>query len=733
MSHWHRPITSLVFAYTYCRISPYFTGKGGWQKRTLYRVVCNWKLNQHVVKVGPYRLPFPRHDGNLSEPFVNKSGSAPAPTELQSALQTGHVVQLLVILPFPPEDTLWQPGTDPDAVDSTRTSLAVGAGGRHVHPGRYRWRAFLTVVGNTGTRSVPAVRSQCLDTAHPLPEYDFVVVGAGSAGCAVAARLSENPAWRVLLLEAGGDPPPASDVPALTATLQRTEVDWSYLTEPDGRTCLSHVGGQCSWPCGKVLGSSSVINAMIYIRGSPQDYDSWAALGNNGWSYQDVLPFFRKLEDFDEEDLKRRPHTEVVHGRGGPIQAAKPAMLDPGHQVVEAAAKRLGYTIIEDFSAEPNLGFGQVHCTINNGSRWNAALGYLAPAKERNNIHVVKFGYVTKVLINTTTMTADGVQYLKNGKLMEIRATKEVILSAGTINTPYILMHSGIGPKEHLEDIGIMVVKDSKVGHNLQLHIPYTGLYYTRKPVQAKSTEEDVFEYLTNRTGPLSTTGMSSYLGFVQTDKMAHHIPGLPDILLYFLTAQKSLASVIANIFNYDREATEALKEMLDDEEALLVLPTLLAPRSRGRVRPMVPPAIEPGYFQDPRDLDNLLAGVEVAHQLGNTGPMHTAGYSVRDLPLGACAGQQPLTRDYWHCVAHHPLLTLHPVGTAKMGPASDSDTVVDSQLRVHGVRNLWVADASIMPLIVHSNTNVPSIMIGEKCAHMVTQHWRRQYNEAYV
>ncbi|XP_049813579.1 glucose dehydrogenase [FAD, quinone]-like [Schistocerca nitens] len=579
------------------------------------------------------------------------------------------------------------------------------------------------------------------DAARPLPEYDFVVVGAGSAGSAVAARLSEEPAWTVLLLEAGGDPPPTADVPLLFPALQKTEADWSYLTEPDGRSCLAHRDGRCTWPRGKTLGGSSVLNAMMYVRGSPQDYDGWASLGNDGWSYEEVLPFFKKLEAFDKEELERRPHVAAVHGRDGAIRVSKPARLDPAYDALDAAATELGFRIIEDYSAEPMVGFGQIHCSIKNGTRWNAALGYLAPAKERVNLHVLKSAYVTKILIRPDTQSAYGVQFVKDGKVQEARATKEVIVSAGAINTPHILMHSGIGPKSHLEEVGITVIRDLRVGYNLQDHLSYAGLYYTRKPSARKTLEESVFEYLMNRTGILSTTGLTSYTGFIQTRRALHGIPGFPevdpagypDIQLIFVSVDSSTASLLADIFNYKEEATLALKNLTASEDAVMVMTTLLAPRSRGRIRlrsaePLDPPLIETGYLADPRDLETLLDGVELSHRLGSTEAMRAAGYGVRDLPLRECGRRARGGRDYWSCAAPHLGATVyHPVGTAKMGPSSDAGAVVDARLRLHGVRGLRVADASVMPLIVRCNTNVPSIMIGEKCAHMVAEDWRQR------
>ncbi|XP_049961794.1 glucose dehydrogenase [FAD, quinone]-like [Schistocerca serialis cubense] len=576
------------------------------------------------------------------------------------------------------------------------------------------------------------------DTLSPLPEYDFVVVGAGSAGSAVAARLSENADWRVLLLEAGGDPPPTSDIPGLFPSLARTEVDWSYLTEVNNRVCQLQPGGRCACPRGKVLGGSSSINGMAYFRGSPQDYDSWAALGNRGWSYREVLPFFKKLETFDGKELQRRPQTAALHGCDGPIQVSKTQRLDPAVDALDSAAEELGYKLVEDFSTEPNIGFGQAYASIKNGSRWSTARGYLMPAKERADLHVVKFALVTKVLIESTKKIAYGVQFLKQGKMHEVRATKEIILSAGAVNTPHLLMHSGIGPKAHLEGIGIPVVADLKVGYNLQDHVTYVGMYFTRKPLLKMVPEEGIFQYLMNRTGPLSTTGITSYVGFIRTDAASREAPGIaeadrsnhPDIQLFFEMVPSGTGDRVAKIFNYEEEAMDPLVKLIARNDAIIPMTALVAPRSRGRIRlrsadPMQPPLIDSGYLEDPRDLENLLSGVSFAYRMGSTKAMRRAGFAVEDHPLEACSHRRRLTPDYWRCAAPYVVSpAFHPVGTAKMGPSGDVDAVVDARLRVHGVRNLRVADASVMPLIVRCNTNVPTIMIGEKCAHMVAQDW---------
>ncbi|XP_047116276.1 glucose dehydrogenase [FAD, quinone]-like [Schistocerca piceifrons] len=567
------------------------------------------------------------------------------------------------------------------------------------------------------------------ETGRPLPEYDFVVVGAGSAGSAVAARLSENPDWTLLLLEAGGDPPPTTDVPALFPALAKTEVDWSYLTEADGRSCLALADSRCAWPRGKALGGSSSTNAMVYIRGSPQDYDGWAVLGNRGWAYREVLPFFQKLEAFDEEELDTRPDADAVHGRHGPIRVTRPPRLDPAFDILDAAARELGFRIIRDFSAEPNVGFGQVHCSIWNGSRWNAALGYLGPAKVRPNLHVVKFAHVTKVLIEPENLHAYGVQFLKRGKLQEVRARKEVIVSAGVVNTPHILMHSGIGPRSHLEDFGIRVLKDLRVGYNLQDHLLYVGLYYTRKASRKKRPEQDTFEYLLKRTGALSNTGITSYIGFVQTGG-APHRASYPDIQMMYLSVDSSTGGLVGNFFNFGGEMLRGLENVTASEDAILVGTSLLAPRSRGRIRlrsadPTEAPAVESGYLSDARDLDTLVAGVAEARRLGWTAAMRAAGYRPAELRLRACAAHRPLSPAYWRCAAPRLAASAsHPAGSARMGPPGDAGAVVDPRLRVRGVRGLRVADASVMPLVVRANTNVASIMIGEKCAHMVAEDW---------
>jgi choline dehydrogenase-like flavoprotein len=567
-----------------------------------------------------------------------------------------------------------------------------------------------------------------------LDEYDFIVVGAGSAGSVVASRLSEVPEWKVLLLEAGGDPPPSSDIPKLFFALQGTDIDWKYKTEPKSGMCEGLKNGQCNWPRGKVLGGSSTINAMIYIRGMERDYDTWAKEGNYGWSYKEVLSYFKKSEDAKWTKSDNLSH----HARGGPLTVEQFESTDVDEKIL-GATRELGYQVLQDINAENRLGFTVVQGTLRNGSRCSSAKAFLSPAKHRKNFHVSKHSHVTRILIDPDSKKAHSVEFrTQTGEIRVVQFKKEVIISAGTINTPQILMLSGIGPHEHLNNIGIKpLIKDLKVGENLQDHLLFPGSILTKKKsslhqVSPSFYQDLLYEYLTRRTGLLSTHYGTTVTGFIKTKYSEDERPDIQFHFLALLANDNQGMMFLTNGLGFTEESIHSLLEHLREKDVIFLVPVLLRPKSLGRIllsstNPLEPPKIEPGYLSDPedRDMETLLEGIKFTTDLINTEAMKADNATRQKIYLKRCENLEFNSRNYWECVLRQVSTTLyHPVGSCKMGPGSDPDAVVDPELKVHGVKGIRVADASIMPRIVSGNTNAPCIMIGEKAADMVKKDW---------
>ena len=554
--------------------------------------------------------------------------------------------------------------------------------------------------------------------------YDYVIVGAGSAGAVLANRLSARRDLTVLLLEAGGDGNLLSEVPFLAGTSLGTDMDWHYTTEPDGRSCLSMKDGRCVFHRGRVAGGSSVVNGLIYTRGNREDFDAWARAGNEGWSYEDVLPYFKRSED--QLDPERRRDFEF-HGRGG----LQPVSASPYKSGLAAAflraARELGFTV-GDTNAENQFQFDRPSMIAKNGRRYSTAKAFLGPAKDRTNLRILLKAHVMKVMVNNYKR-AEGVIFKRHGKIRSVRARREVILCGGTIASPQLLMLSGIGPKKHLEHHGIRVVRNLPVGDGMQSHVGTCELVFTAEapvtinPLRLITRPSELLAYFSGKGVLASPNGFEGY-GFVRTGVSPE---AWPDVELIVLGAHVASDGgfLYRNVLNLRDAAYDKFAE-LQFREGFTLIPYLLHPKSRGRVRlrnsnPFSKPVIEANFFDDPRDVKAMIAGIKLALAMGETRAMKRLGARFFDKPNPFCKNFAAFSDPYWECVLRHFTYTIyHDTGTCKMGPASDPWAVVGPDLRVHGVEGLRVADSSVMPEIPSAHTHAACIMVGERAADLI-------------
>jgi choline dehydrogenase len=519
--------------------------------------------------------------------------------------------------------------------------------------------------------------------------YDYVIVGAGSAGCVLANRLSEDPSTRVLLIEAGGrDRSPNIKIPAAFPNQFHTKLDWDFATEPE-----PHADNRPLYiPRGKGLGGSSSMNAMLYVRGRPLDYDGWAAQGASGWAYADVLPYFKKSED------NVRGASEF-HGVGGPLRVAEQRSPRPMDRGFLEACAAVGIPWIADYNGPEQDGASMFQVTQRNGRRWSTADAFLRPVLGRPNLELRTKAMVLKVELDGGR--AVGVRLRRGSSGSEVvQADREVILSAGAIGSPQLLLVSGIGAADELEQVGVPVRHDLRgVGRNLQDH-PFVTLIWEvtdQRTLYGADKPGPMAEWLLRRSGPLSST-VAEVVAFVRTRG------GLPAADIQFHMGA-------AYFDDHGQEEYEG--------HCMVIAPVLVSPRARGQLwlrsaDPTDKPRIITNTLGPDDDVASLIAGMRLAREIANRSPLKET--IVKELKPGPEAiGDEDLADD----LRRRLMLIYHPVGTCRMSD-SDEDAVVDSQLRVHGVEGLRVADASIMPIIPGGNTNAPTIMIAEKAADLI-------------
>ena len=524
--------------------------------------------------------------------------------------------------------------------------------------------------------------------------FDYIVVGAGSAGCAVANRLSENPKNKVLLIEAGRASHPVSRLPASFALLiDNPLANWRYRSEPEESTANREI----PIPRGKLLGGSSSINGLVYVRGNKLDYDTWAQMGNTGWSYDNVLPFFKKMENYQGE-------VTDIRGSDGPLKVSEVSDRNPIYDGLFKAAEENNIPLNKDYNGEEQEGIGYTQTTIFRGERMSAEVAYLRPIKSRKNLTIVTNSLVTRLLFEEKKCV--GLEVKQKNKSIRYLTTKEIILCGGAINSPQILELSGIGNRDKLEEKGISVIHELKgVGENLRDHIAPRIVYKITKPGIAYNDKarglnllKQIANYVFKRDGFL-TLPSAPVVGFFKTKKEL----AAPDIQVHFIPYKVVL---------------ENGKRKLGVEPGITCTVNQNLPESRGSIHiksmnPEEPPAIKFNFLSNSLDRETLVSGVKLIRKLMNSETMQE--FCGEEVQPGK---NLDTDEDILNFIKEKAETVYHPSGTCKMG--FDQEAVVDKSLKVHGIKGLRIADASIMPTLVSGNTNAVCMMIGERCADFI-------------
>ncbi|XP_024216875.1 glucose dehydrogenase [FAD, quinone] [Halyomorpha halys] len=533
-------------------------------------------------------------------------------------------------------------------------------------------------------------------------EYDFIIVGAGTAGCVVASRLTENPNWKVLLIEAGGDEDAITSTPFLAYFSQNTEKDWNYTTVRQRRACLDR-NGKCTYPRGRVMGGTGSLNYMLYVRGNKADYDEWERMGNYGWGYKDVLPYFKKAENYRIPYLRSSPH----HGTSGPLSVQLARYQSGLARDFIKASEEIGFRFDDYNNGDQRNIVGESQFNINGPLRHSTSSAYLNPIRNRTNLFVIKRSRVKKLLIQQNI--AKGVEYVRNGKIETVYA-KEIILSAGAIDTPKLLMLSGIGPREDLQKLGIPVKRNLPVGKSFRDHLTITFYFKLENATtftpDVWRTTDSIIEFTRKKQGPLSA------------------FPN--EVTSFFNPFDKESPPTIQLLHNI------GYADMItgSDMSLLWCFVGLLKPKSLGILSLNCsdyrnPPLIDPNYLSEKSDVDHIKRGIDKLFEFTESNAMKKYSPKFTTEFQTRCNGvPKEQLKDCF--LSYYSSSYNHPVGTARMGPIEDKFAVVNpSNLKVWGVDNLRVIDASVMPDIPSGNTNGPTIMIAEKACDIIKENYK--------
>ncbi|XP_057662138.1 uncharacterized protein LOC130897346 [Diorhabda carinulata] len=563
--------------------------------------------------------------------------------------------------------------------------------------------------------------------ARGFGTFDFIIIGAGPAGSLIANRLSEIKSWNILLVEAGGYPNNVTDIPNMYFEVGYTQYNWGFVSVPQKTACLGMVNRTCAMERGRGLGGTTLVNDLVYSRGSSLDYDRWARLvQDDRWSYKNVLPLFKRTEKFNHRDRKA-PVDNWVHGEDGLLNVEYHVPRSPQLNAWLDAHKELNLPVA-DYNAGTGLGASPAQINTRRGRTQDAGTAFILPILKRKNLHVLTYAYVTKIFIDKHKV-ARGIAFTYNGKNYIAKATKEVILSAGAFQTPQLLMLSGIGPKNHLQSLDIPLIHDLEVGTTLRDHPCFYGLTFKTNYTEAILPLENYVEQFLEGVGPLTSPGNNQGVSFYESRFTKG--TGYPDIEIMFIPSNAT-NDLSQKAFRLTDETYEDVWKNIDRAQSFVLYIVSLHSDSIGTVRlkskdPFDYPLIDNRFLSDPgnRDLERIYEGIQIMLRLARTKSMQKLGTTLQGGPLRVCHNFIYQSREYWECAIRQMSMNLyHPVGSTPMGPNPSNGDVVDSECKVYGIKGLRVADGSVFPFTLAGHPTAAIALVGEMVSDFIKQDY---------